>query len=89
MIKLSYALVVFIVWIYLTIIYYNELIDGTLGASETHYLYNTTLLIGWILLLVIPQLIIFKLLKDGLQNIKKGNNEFLKTRLYNRRNQRG
>ncbi len=77
MIKLSYALVVFIVWMYAIVIYFNELIDGTIGVSETHYLYNITLLIGWILLLAIPQLIIFKLLKDGVRNIKneKGNND--------------
>ncbi len=77
MIKLSYALVVFIAWIYAIVIYFNKFIYTALDASETHYLYSISVIIGWFLLLAIPQLIIFKLLKDGLQNIKneKGNNE--------------
>ncbi len=77
MIKLSYALVVFIAWLYAIVIYFNEFIDTAFNASETHYLYSTSVIIGWFLLLTIPQLIIFKLLKDGLQNIKneKRNNE--------------
>ena len=70
MIKLSYALVVFMAWIYAIVIYFNEFIYTALDASETHYLYKTSVIIGWLLLLAIPQLIIFKLLKDGLQNIK-------------------
>ena len=70
MIKLSYALVIFIAWIYAIVIYFNEFIYTALDASETHYLYSTSVIIGWFLLLTIPQLIIFKLLKDGLQKIK-------------------
>ena len=62
------AVLVTVIWVYALVGYFANIVSPMLLNNTINWFLGTTIFIGWVLLLTMPQIIIYKLIKKATLN---------------------